>query len=152
LYHHLPVCRDLLRDRIRAAGKRVGLKVTPHQLRHTFGTQLLNAGCKVTSIQKLLGHRSIDSTLIYARVHDETVASDYYAAMTRIEKSLEIPAKMADVKEPNTDKPVARSQLLVLIDQLAVPQLGVEVRLDLVTQMRHLLNGKTPEPILAMAC
>ncbi len=152
LYHHLPVCRDLLRDRIRAAGKRVGLKVTPHQLRHTFGTQLLNAGCKVTSIQKLLGHRSIDSTLIYARVHDETVATDYYAAMTRIEKSLEIPAKIGDVKEPNNDKPVARTQLLVLIDQLAVPQLGVELRLDLVTQMRHLLNGKTPEPMLAMAC
>jgi hypothetical protein len=46
---------------------------------------------------------------------------------------------------------VARTQLLVLIDQLAVPQLGVEVRLDLVTQMRHLLNGKTPEPMLAVA-
>ena len=112
----------------------------------------LSAKSKVTSIQKLLGHSSIDSTLIYARVHDETVATDYYAAMSRIEKSLEISIKMEDIKEPNNDKPVERTQLLVLIDQLAVPQLGVEVRLDLVTQMRHLLNGQTPEPMLAVAC
>jgi hypothetical protein len=89
--------------------------------------------------------------LIYARVHDETVASDYYAAMARIEKSLKIPAKMEDVKEPNDDA-LPRTQLLAVIDQLAVPQLGLEVRLDLVAQMRHLLNGHTPQPALAMVC
>lgn len=149
LYRHLPVYKDLLRSRIKAAGKRVGVKVTPHQLRHTAATQLLNAGCKITSIQQLLGHRSIDSTLIYARVHDETVATDYYAAMARIEKRLEIPAKTSDVKEPTHAEALARTQLLAVIDQLAVPQLGIEVRLDLVAQMRHLLNGQTPEPMLA---
>ncbi len=152
LYRHLPVCKDLLRCRIKASGERVGVKVTPHQLRHTFGTQLLNAGCKVTTIQKLLGHRKIDSTLIYARVHDETVASDYYSAMARIEKSLEIPAKMKDVKEPTSEDTLPRVQLLVMIDQLAVPQLGVEMRLDLVAQMRHLLNGQTSPPALAAVC
>jgi len=151
LYRHRPVCKDLLRCRIKAAGERVGVKVTPHQLRHTCATQLLNAGCKITSIQQLLGHREIGSTLIYARVHDETVATDYYAAMSRIEKSLEIPAKTSDVKEPNHADALARTQLFAVIDQLAVPQLCVEVRLDLVTQMRHLLNGKTPEPMLAVA-
>ncbi len=152
LYRHLPVSKDLLRSRIKAAGERVGVKVTPHQLRHTCATQLLNAGCKITSIQQLLGHREIGSTLIYARVHDETVASDYYAAMARIEKSLEIPAKTADVKEPSNDDAVPRLQLLAVIDQLAVPQLGVELRLDLVTQMRHLLNHQTSPPALAMVC
>jgi len=100
----------------------------------------------------LLGHREIGSTLIYARVHDETVATDYYAAMSRIEKSLEIPAKTSDVKEPNNDDALARTQLFAVIDQLAAPQLCVEVRLDLVTQMRHLLNGHTPQPALAVAC
>jgi len=152
LYRHRPVCKDLLHSRITAAGKRVGVKVTPHQLRHTCATQLLNAGCKITSIQQLLGHRRIDSTLIYARVHDETVASDYYAAMARIEKSLEIPAKMEDVKEPTGDRPLPRVQLLAMIDQLALPQLGAELRLDLVAQMRHLLNGQTPQPTLAAVC
>lgn len=61
------------------------MKVSPHALRHTLATQLLTAGCKVTSIQKLMGHRRLNSTMIYARVHDHTVAEDYYAAMGRIE-------------------------------------------------------------------
>ena len=91
-------------------------------------------------------------TLIYARVHDETVASDYYAAMARIEKGLGIPVKTEAVKERPDESTLPRVQLLAVIDQLAVPQLGVEVRLDLVAQTRHLLNGQTPEPMLAMAC
>ncbi len=112
----------------------------------------MNAGCKITSIQQLLGHREIGSTLIYARVHDETVASDYYAAMARIEKSLEIPAKSEDVKEPTNEDTLPRIQLLTLIEQLAAPQLCLEVRLDLVAQMRHWLNGHTPQPALAAVC
>jgi hypothetical protein len=39
-----------------------------------------------------------------------------------------------------------------VIDQLAVPQLRVETRLDLVAQMRHLLNGQTSPPVLAAVC
>jgi integrase/recombinase XerD len=152
LYRHRPVCKDLLHSRITAAGRHVGVKVTPHQLRHTCATQLLNAGCKITSIQQQLGHREIGSTLIYARVHDETVASDYYAAMARIEKSLEIPAKMESVKEPTSEDTLPRVQLLAVIDQLALPQLCLETRLDLVAQMRHLLNGHTPQPALAAVC
>ncbi len=95
---------------------------------------------------------SIDSTLIYARVHDETVGSDYYAAMRRIEKCLEIPAKTEDVKEPTSENTVPRVQLLAMIDQLAVPQLCLETRLNLVAQLRHLLNDHTPQPTLAAVC
>jgi hypothetical protein len=92
------------------------------------------------------------ATLIYARVHDETVASDYYAAMSRIEKSLEIPTKTEDVKEPTHEDKLPRVQLLAMIDQLATPQLCLETRLDLVAQMRHLLNGQTSPPALAAVC
>ena len=148
LYRHRPVCKDLLRCRIKAAGERVGVKVTPHQLRHTCATQLLNAGCRIVSIQRLLGHRRIDSTLIYARVHDQTVSADYYAAMTRIEKSLNLTAETDDAGEPLPA--VKRAQLLELVGQLAQPQLGLDMRLDLVAQMRHMLNGKTPQPALAI--
>jgi len=77
LHRNAPLYKDLVRDRIKAAGARVGVKVSPHRLRHTFATQLVNAGCKITTIQKLLGHQRINSTLIYARVHDRTVAEDY---------------------------------------------------------------------------
>jgi hypothetical protein len=46
----------------------------------TCATQLVNAGCRITSIQKFLGHTRLNSTLTYARVHDETVAKDYYTS------------------------------------------------------------------------
>jgi site-specific recombinase XerD len=39
----------------------------------------------VTTIQQLLGHRDLNSTMIYARVHDHNVAKDYYAAVKKIE-------------------------------------------------------------------
>jgi site-specific recombinase XerD len=138
LYRNLAVHKDLIHHRIKYAGERVGVPVTPHQLRHTCATQLLNAGCHVTSIQKLLGHRRIDSTMIYARVHDRTVAEDYYAAMSVIEKQLTLTHE-AD----NTDAPVSaneRVQLLGLLNRLAEPQLGLDARLDLIEQMRHLLR------------
>jgi len=85
LYRNQPVCKDLIRSRLKAAGRRVGVKVNPHCLRHTAATQLLNAGCRVTSIQKLLGHKSLNTTMTYARVHDRTVAEDYYMAMEEVE-------------------------------------------------------------------
>jgi integrase/recombinase XerD len=90
LYRNEPLCKDLVRDRVQAAGERAGVKVYPHRLRHTCATQLLNAGCRVTSIQKFLGHKRLNSTMIYARVHDRTVADDYYAAMDRIEQRLDV--------------------------------------------------------------
>ncbi|MCI0646204.1 MAG: tyrosine-type recombinase/integrase [Chloroflexi bacterium] len=88
LYRHRPLCKDFLRGRMKAAGERAGVKVTPHMLRHTFATQLLNAGCRVTTIQVLLGHKRLNSTMVYARVHDQTVARDYFAAMAVIEERL----------------------------------------------------------------
>jgi site-specific recombinase XerD len=88
LFRHRPLCKDFLRGRIKAAGERTGVKVTPHQLRHTFATQLLNAGCRITTIQTLLGHRHPGTTLTYARIHNHTVAADYQAAMAVIEQRL----------------------------------------------------------------
>jgi integrase len=149
LYRHHPVNKDLIYCRIRAAGERVGVKVSPHQLRHTCATQLLNAGCRITSIQKLLGHRKLNSTLIYARVHDQTVSDDYYAAMTRIETSLNLSVE-ADAGEPPSN--AKHAHVLELVNRLAAPQLGLETRLDLVAQLRQMLNGKTPEPVGAQLC
>lgn len=134
------MCKDLVRDRVQAAGERVGVKLSPHRLRHTFATQLLNAGCRVTSIQKLLGHRRLNSTMIYARVHDRTVAEDYYAAMAEIEKRMDLadgadsPAAQVNVNE--------RAQLLELVDLLAKPELELPARLDLVAQLRQMLSAK----------
>ena len=58
LYRHRSLRKDLITARLKAAGQRIGVSVSAHRLRHTYATQLLNAGCRVTSIQKLLGHRT----------------------------------------------------------------------------------------------
>lgn len=139
LYRNLAVHKDLIHSRIRAAGERAGVKVTPHQLRHTCATQLLNAGCRVTSIQKLLGHRRLDSTMLYARVHDRTVADDYYAAMTHIEQRLDLTSD-ADAANVWMSECLARSRLRELVNRLAEPQLDLDARLDLVEQMRRMLQ------------
>ena len=144
LYRNQAINKDLIPARIKAAGKRVGVKVYPHKLRHTHATQLLNAGCRVTTIQKLLGHQRLNSTMIYARVHDRTVAEDYYAAMEQVEKRMDAaPPGMED----NANPPVndnERAHLLGLATQLTEPELGVEVRLDLVDQMCRVLNHRAP--------
>jgi site-specific recombinase XerD len=144
LYRNEPLKKDLVRDRLQAAGARVGVKVYPHRLRHTCATQLLNAGCRVTSIQKFLGHKRLNSTMIYAQVHDRTVVEDYYAAMEVVEKRLEItPPEMEDGADPRVNDN-ERAQLLELAAQLAEPELGVELRLSLVGRMCRVLNHKTP--------
>jgi site-specific recombinase XerD len=150
-YRNRPVCKDLIRERIRNAGKRTGIAVSPHRLRHTCGTQLVNAGCRITSIQKLLGHRELSSTLVYARVHDQTVAADYYAAMTRIEKSLDLTAAAEDASEPLSVDLFARAQLLALANRLAEPQLGLEMRLELVEQLRGVLTCQMLESARRMS-
>lgn len=85
LYRFKGADRRMIGKRIAVAGKVVGVKVSPHRLRHTFATQLVNVGCPITTIQRLLGHRRLGSTMVYARVHDKTVAEHYFKAMAAIE-------------------------------------------------------------------
>jgi tetratricopeptide (TPR) repeat protein len=76
------------------------VNVHAHRLRHTAATQLLNAGCPVTSIQKFLGHKKLNTTMIYARAYDRTVEEDYFAAMSRIEQRLELAGDQPDFNVP----------------------------------------------------
>ena len=129
-----------MRARIKAAGKAAGVHAYPHRLRHTAATQLLNAGCRITSIQKFLGHKELSSTMVYARVHDQTVADDYYTAMAKVEKRLELLGAPEEGSAPIEAS--ERQQLLALAVQLAQPEVSAEARLSIVSQMHILLVGK----------
>jgi site-specific recombinase XerD len=81
-----PLRSAYLREALKRLGQQIDVQVTPHRLRHTYATQLLNVGCQVTSIQKLLGHTNLNTTMIYARAYDETVMRDYFRAAQMIEE------------------------------------------------------------------
>ena len=59
---------------------------TLHTLRHTFATELLNAGMRLECLQVLLGHHNIEETRRYARLTDKTREEEYFKAMAIIER------------------------------------------------------------------
>ena len=106
-----PITYAWLYAHIVALGQAAGVPaVTPHRLRHTLATRLLNAGMDVTRIQKLLGHAHLNTTMIYARVHDATVETDYRRAMGQIERQhmplSNTPIPVADWPAPQAAEPV----------------------------------------------
>ena len=57
-----------------------------HALRHTFASELLNAGMRIECLQPLMGHTSLDVTRRYARLTDKVREEEYFRAMTIIER------------------------------------------------------------------
>lgn len=72
--------KELLRQ------KGLNENVSPHTLRHSFATHLINQGADLRSIQEMLGHSDISTTKIYTRVNDEKVLEDYNKYHLRSEK------------------------------------------------------------------
>src|SRR5450759_387654 len=67
------------------------LHVTPHQLRHTYGTTLVNGGMSLQALMALLGHVSAEMTLRYASLASPTVRAAYDQAMSKARSRLTLP-------------------------------------------------------------
>ena len=74
-----------VRCRLQRWGQMCGVSVSPHRLRHTLATRLINRGMSLESLSKLLGHKYLSTTQQYARVYDATVQEQFKAAMANIE-------------------------------------------------------------------
>lgn len=79
--------------------------VVSHRLRHTYATQLLNAGMSLVGVMKLLGHRSFRMTIRYAAVTQETVVNDYYRAMAKLASRYDLPETTSPLGSENAHAP-----------------------------------------------
>lgn len=67
--------RKIVDEAVKRAG--VKLNISPHVLRHTFATHMLNEGADLKSVQQLLGHESLSTTTIYTHISNERLRNVY---------------------------------------------------------------------------
>lgn len=84
-YQNKGLSTTAIHKRLMRCRERARVSLTAHRLRHSFATDLLNADAPVTSIQKLLGHRWLETTQIYIQANDKQVCEDFYAACRKLD-------------------------------------------------------------------
>jgi site-specific recombinase XerD len=94
--HRGTLDRHLVRRIVGRVARHAGVRVHPHQLRHTLATQAINRGMRLEAIAALLGHRSMEMTLTYARIGDRVVADEYTAVNTQIDALYGQPLAVAE--------------------------------------------------------
>ena len=82
---HKPLSASLVRNRLHRWAVAEDLAVSPHILRHTLATLLINQGMPIETLRKLLGHRTLSVTQQYARLSDSVVQQQFQKAIEGIE-------------------------------------------------------------------
>lgn len=76
--------RNIINDLVRKAG--LDIKISPHTIRHTFATDMLQAGSDLMTVKELLGHESLNTTSIYTHVTNNQIKETYNMAHPRAKK------------------------------------------------------------------
>jgi site-specific recombinase XerD len=86
-----------LRNELIVAAREAGCTVqpTPHQLRHTFATEMLRAGASLPAVKTLLGHQSLEMTMRYVQVSQIDLQREYHQARAKMAEIHAIPKTVA---------------------------------------------------------
>jgi len=79
-----PISIRGIQKRIEHYSSKSGVSISCHRLRHTMATQLLNAGADLVTIQEVLGHTRIETTMRYSKLSNWKAQKDYYRAMEKV--------------------------------------------------------------------
>lgn len=71
------ITKDGIEYIIKKIGEAAGVEAYPHKFRRTISTELINKGMPVQEVQKMLGHESLDTTMIYCTVKNDSVKSSH---------------------------------------------------------------------------
>jgi len=77
---NMPLNTAQLRYKITKLFKKAGIKATPHQLRHSFATHLLNNGARIADVSELLGHETMATTQVYTKLDNLKKMQEYMKA------------------------------------------------------------------------
>jgi integrase len=92
-HHGRRLSQNAVRAELNRAAQAAGLdRITPHQLRHTYATALVNAGVSLQALMALLGHMSAEMSLRYGRLFDTTVRAEYERALDLAKQQARTPA------------------------------------------------------------
>ena len=114
-HHGKRISKNTLQRELRRVAAEAGIgTVTPHQLRHTYATALVNAGVSLQALMALLGHSSAEMSLRYGRLFDKTLRADYERALALAKERLGPVLPEAPAFEPQgnwRDLPLIKSRL-----------------------------------------
>jgi site-specific recombinase XerD len=107
---HKPLDRRTVHRIVATTARKAGIgHAYPHQLRHTLATQAINRGMRLETIAEMLGHRSMDMTLVYARIANRVVAEEYASVMEQIDALYKTAGTATD--PPSTSETPAMTRL-----------------------------------------
>ncbi len=101
-HHGRHLSQSAVRAELTRAAQAAGIAhVTTHQLRHTFATDMINAGVSIQALMHMLGHTSAQMTLRYAHVFDHTVRQEYERALDLVRTRIGgLPARDTTSSQP----------------------------------------------------